>query len=204
MSFYKLVTIGVIFFLFVVGFLGVYLNNTFLKFGIPIEFIFIGISIIWMYVKMVDSKNKILGVIIGLVFCILGVSSIAGFILHPVVFSKDLISSSNDLFTLNLSVPQDMDACYTGCSITFNFSKVDFGRQKEGADVLISGGDINIDKSLFLSYMDAKSRAPWDSQRSYFDISENVIDTSFVAKKGGHYTVKVKVPAQGVTVFLTK
>ena len=62
MSFYKLVTIGVIFFLFVVGFLGVYLNNTFLKFGIPIEFIFIGISIIWMYVKMVDSKNKILGV----------------------------------------------------------------------------------------------------------------------------------------------
>ena len=204
MSFYKLATVGIIVFLFVLGFLGVYLNNTFLKFGIPIGFIFIGISIVWIYAKKVDLKNKILGAVTGLVFCIFGVSSIAGFILHPIVFSKDLISSSNDLFTLNLSVPQDLDACYVGCSITFNFSKVDFDRQKEGADVSISGGDMKIDKHLFLSYMDAKTRAPWDSQRSYFDISENVIDTSFVAKKGEQYTVKVKVPAQGVTMFLTK
>ena len=186
-----------------VGGYGVISKNSLLELALPAALIFIGAFIVLMVKKNINFKNKKSGIFVGVLFSFIGLMIIYNMVFHPTVFSKNLASIGNDTFTSDISVPDDMNDCYTGCTITFSFGNVSFFRQKEGADILITGSDVNISKNLYLDVFNA-TNASHRSNPDYFDEVKDVIDTKFIVKRGEQYSIKVKAPVQTVSINLVK
>ena len=186
-----------------VGSYGVISKNSLLELALPATLIFIGAFIVWMVKNNINFKNKKSSIFVGILFSFIGLMIIYNMVFHPTVFSKNLVSIGNDTFTSDISVPDDMNDCYTGCNINFSFGDVSFFRQKEGANILITGPDVNISKNLSLDVFNA-TNASHRSDPNYFDEVKDVIDTKFIVKKGEQYSIRVKVPAQSVNINLVK